>query len=79
MRRRAAPIHHRRCSCIVAELEADLPTRRDELVDERIHKKCKKTHHAPDELIARIHLPRRPAPWRQYYRKVGTRRAQAIS
>ena len=32
-----------------------------------------------DELVARVHLPKRPANWRQYYRKVGTRRAQAIS
>jgi xanthine dehydrogenase iron-sulfur cluster and FAD-binding subunit A len=42
---------------------------------------------APGELIARIHLPSRCLPpsggsdgtWRDYYRKVGTRRAQAIS
>jgi Aerobic-type carbon monoxide dehydrogenase, middle subunit CoxM/CutM homologs len=33
----------------------------------------------PDELVARIRLPRRREPWKQYYRKVGTRRAQAIS
>src|SRR6266550_1934362 len=33
----------------------------------------------PDELVARIRLARRREPWRQYYRKVGTRRAQAIS
>jgi CO/xanthine dehydrogenase FAD-binding subunit len=33
----------------------------------------------PDELIRRIRLPRRNQHWRQYYRKVGTRRAQAIS
>jgi CO/xanthine dehydrogenase FAD-binding subunit len=32
-----------------------------------------------DELIARIHLPRAKANWKQHYRKVGTRRAQAIS
>ena len=32
-----------------------------------------------DELIRRIRLPRRTADWKQYYRKVGTRRAQAIS
>jgi CO/xanthine dehydrogenase FAD-binding subunit len=46
---------------------------------------------APGELIARIHLPSRDLPpeggsyrsregsWRDYYRKVGARRAQAIS
>jgi CO/xanthine dehydrogenase FAD-binding subunit len=32
-----------------------------------------------DELILRIRLPREKRDWRQYYRKVGTRRAQAIS
>jgi len=33
----------------------------------------------PDELLARIRLPRTTKPLRQYYRKVGTRKAQAIS
>jgi len=33
----------------------------------------------PDELVARIRLPRRSERWVQYYRKVGTRKAQAIS
>jgi CO/xanthine dehydrogenase FAD-binding subunit len=33
----------------------------------------------PDELIRSIRLPRLPRPRAQYYRKVGTRRAQAIS
>jgi len=32
-----------------------------------------------DELIARIHLPRKMREWKHFYRKVGTRRAQAIS
>jgi CO/xanthine dehydrogenase FAD-binding subunit len=32
-----------------------------------------------DELLRAIRLPRRSKPWRQYYRKVGTRKAQAIS
>jgi CO/xanthine dehydrogenase FAD-binding subunit len=32
-----------------------------------------------EELIRRIRLPRRTKPWKQYYRKVGTRKAQAIS
>jgi len=34
---------------------------------------------APDELVYAIHLPRRFAEHRQYLRKVGTRRAMAIS
>ncbi len=33
----------------------------------------------PDELIKSIRLPRTSQPRRQYYRKVGTRKAQAIS
>jgi len=32
-----------------------------------------------DEIVARIRLPRNGQTWRQYYRKVGTRKAQAIS
>jgi CO/xanthine dehydrogenase FAD-binding subunit len=32
-----------------------------------------------DELIGRIRLPRNKSEWKSYYRKVGTRRAQAIS
>jgi CO/xanthine dehydrogenase FAD-binding subunit len=32
-----------------------------------------------DELLARIRLPRTTAGWQTYYRKVGTRKAQAIS
>lgn len=32
-----------------------------------------------DELLARIRLPRRTSDMKQYYRKVGTRKAQAIS
>jgi CO/xanthine dehydrogenase FAD-binding subunit len=34
---------------------------------------------APDELLRSVRLPRRATPWKQYYRKVGTRKAQAIS
>lgn len=33
----------------------------------------------PEEIIARIHLPRKMKDWRHFYRKIGTRRAQAIS
>jgi len=43
------------------------------------HTGYKKMLLAPDELLLRIRLPRRAKPWRQYYRKVGTRKAQAIS
>lgn len=43
------------------------------------HTGYKKMRIAPDELLRAIRLPRRTKPWRQYYRKVGTRKAQAIS
>jgi CO/xanthine dehydrogenase FAD-binding subunit len=45
----------------------------------QFHKGYKQMDLAADELLARIRLPRRFAGWRHYYRKVGTRRAQAIS
>jgi CO/xanthine dehydrogenase FAD-binding subunit len=62
-----------------AELELVSQRGMRRVVYDQFHRGYKKMDLAPDELIARIHLPRRPAPWRQYYRKVGTRRAQAIS
>ena len=43
------------------------------------HTGYKQMNLAPDEIIFRIRLPRSHRRWRQYYRKVGTRRAQAIS
>ena len=43
------------------------------------HSGYKKMDVRPDELISRIFLPRARADWKSYYRKVGTRRAQAIS
>src|SRR5262249_45936503 len=54
---------------------------------ETFHLGYKKMDLQPGELIARVHLPPRPAvrqkadaeSWRDYYRKVGPRRAQAIS
>jgi CO/xanthine dehydrogenase FAD-binding subunit len=45
---------------------------------ERFHTGYKQMDLAQDELIAAIHLPRRTG-WIQHYRKVGGRRAQAIS
>ena len=46
---------------------------------DRFHTGYKKMDLAPDELIRAIHLPRRSGSRRHFYRKVGTRRAQAIS
>lgn len=43
------------------------------------HSGYKKIDLRDDELIRRIRLPRSRQGWKQYYRKVGTRRAQAIS
>jgi CO/xanthine dehydrogenase FAD-binding subunit len=43
------------------------------------HTGYKKMQMRPDELIARIRLPRTKQGWTQRYRKVGARKAQAIS
>jgi CO/xanthine dehydrogenase FAD-binding subunit len=43
------------------------------------HTDYKKMLLRPDELIRSIRLPRAGKHWRQYFRKVGTRKAQAIS
>lgn len=43
------------------------------------HTGYKQVRLRPDELIRRIRLPRTIAAWKQHYRKVGTRQAQAIS
>ncbi len=43
------------------------------------HTGYKQMNMKPDELLWRIHLPRRTHELQTYYRKVGTRKAQAIS
>lgn len=43
------------------------------------HRGYKQMDLAPDELILSVNLPRGRGGWTQSYRKVGTRRAQAIS
>ena len=43
------------------------------------HSGYKKMNLRPEELIRRIRVARSAAGWKQYFRKVGTRRAQAIS
>jgi CO/xanthine dehydrogenase FAD-binding subunit len=45
----------------------------------QFHKGYKQMDLASDELIARIRMPHTRSGWKQYYRKVGTRSAQAIS
>ena len=46
---------------------------------DRFHKGYKQMNIRPDELLSRIRLPRNTAGVKHYYRKVGTRKAQAIS
>jgi CO/xanthine dehydrogenase FAD-binding subunit len=46
---------------------------------EKFHTGYKRNVLAPDELLFAVHLPRRFAHHRRYLRKVGTRRAMAIS
>jgi CO/xanthine dehydrogenase FAD-binding subunit len=43
------------------------------------HTGYKETQLQPGELISRVRLPRSPLRWKESYRKVGTRKAQAIS
>lgn len=45
----------------------------------RFHSGYKQMDLQPSELIRQIRLPRNKHAWKQYFRKVGTRRAQAIS
>jgi CO/xanthine dehydrogenase FAD-binding subunit len=45
----------------------------------RFHTAYKQMDFVPNEIISRIRLPRNDKKRRQYYRKVGTRKAQAIS
>jgi CO/xanthine dehydrogenase FAD-binding subunit len=46
---------------------------------DRFHTGYKTMDLAPDEIIVRVHVARTRCLWRAAYRKVGTRRAQAIS
>lgn len=62
-----------------AELELVSPSGSRRVPYERFHTGYKQMDLAGDELIARIWLSRRTATWHQQYRKVGARRAQAIS
>ncbi len=64
--------------CYDAELELVSPRGRRVVPYERFHLGYKRTELAPDELIARVRLPRGKKR-AHFYRKVGTRKAQAIS
>lgn len=62
-----------------AELELVSPRGTRRVPYATFHLDYKKTLLAPDELISAVLLPRAKAPLRHHYRKVGTRKAQAIS
>ena len=62
-----------------AEVEIDLGARRALVAATMAFTRLQADGPARDELIRRIRLPRGTQGWKQYYRKVGTRRAQAIS
>jgi CO/xanthine dehydrogenase FAD-binding subunit len=62
-----------------AEIELISKSGRRRIPYAAFHTGYKKNAMMPDELIYAIHVPRRFAHHRQYLRKVGTRRAMAIS
>jgi CO/xanthine dehydrogenase FAD-binding subunit len=62
-----------------AELELASVRGRRQVPYTLFHAGYKQMDLAADEMIASIWLPRRAGVWRQQYRKVGARRAQAIS
>ena len=62
-----------------AELELASSTGLRWLPYSDFHTGYKQNRLRPGELITRIRLPRARQTWKQHYRKVGTRRAQAIS
>jgi CO/xanthine dehydrogenase FAD-binding subunit len=66
---------------LVYDAELELQSRRGmrRVPYSRFHTGYKIMDLAPDEIIARIHLPRNRNGWIAAYRKVGTRRAQAIA
>ena len=66
---------------LVADAEIELVSTRGarRIPYARFHRGYKEMDLAADELVARVHLPRGRSHWRGWYRKVGTRRAQAIS
>ena len=62
-----------------AELELMSASGRRRVPYAAFHQGYKKLDLAPGEIVAHVHLPKRTFDGRDYYRKVGTRRAQAIS
>lgn len=62
-----------------AELELLSARGRRRVADHGFHRGYKVMDLAPDEIIGSIRLPRGRSGWAERFRKVGTRRAQAIS
>ena len=62
-----------------AELELVSASGSRRVAYHRFHAGYKKMDLRPEELIQTIRVSRKMKHWKQYYRKVGTRRAQAIS
>lgn len=62
-----------------AELELTSKSGARRIPYSRFHLDYKQMDIRPDELLRAIRLPRVPKPLTHYYRKVGTRKAQAIS
>jgi CO/xanthine dehydrogenase FAD-binding subunit len=62
-----------------AEIELTSPRRSRWIPYSQFHKGYKQMDLGPDELLTRIRVPRQFQGWTHFYRKVGTRRAQAIS
>ena len=65
--------------CYDAELELVSATGSRWVPYHSFHTGYKQMNLNPNELLRAIRLPRNKQGWRNYYRKVGTRRAQAIS
>jgi CO/xanthine dehydrogenase FAD-binding subunit len=62
-----------------AEIELVSTTGSRWITYDGFHRGYKQMDMRPDELLAHIRLPRTTSGLKQYYRKVGTRKAQAIS
>jgi len=62
-----------------ADLELASKTRRRIVPLSRFYRGYKQMDRRADELITAVHIPVPQPEWREYFRKVGTRRFQAIS
>ena len=77
--RRRRPTRRRRCSSTTPSWSCVSLGGVRRIAYRTFHTGYKKMDLGAGEIISRILLPRRTGGWRDFYRKVGTRRAQAIS